>query len=179
MGTPVDRHQEASPRPAELGLLDDVQQLAPPARHPMPDAKRGVGARRERVEAACEAGRRDPRQRVERWRRVAHRALLIVPGRTPLEPRRPSEPVWSTSSVSDELDLGEAADYILGERPGLGEDAVWAVLNELQTPPPPATEALALDLIASTHPEIERRDAKLVLREWRAYAELAGEDDWD
>jgi hypothetical protein len=81
--------------------------------------------------------------------------------------------------VSDELDLGEAADYILGERPGLGEDAVWAVLNELQAPPPPATEALALDLIASTHPEIARRDAKLVLREWRAYAELAGEDDWD
>lgn len=87
--------------------------------------------------------------------------------------------MWSTCIVSDELDLGEAADYILGERPGLGEETVWAVLNELQSPPQQPTEALALDLMASTHPEIPRRDAKLVLREWRAYAELAREDDWD
>ena len=39
--------------------------------------------------------------------------------------------------MSDDLDLGEAADYILSERPGLTEDAVWAVLTELGEPPLP------------------------------------------
>lgn len=81
--------------------------------------------------------------------------------------------------MSDDLDLGDAADYILGERPALGEDAVWAVLNELGSLPPRETQDLALDLLGSTHPEISRRSAKLVLREWRAYAELAREEDWE
>jgi hypothetical protein len=81
--------------------------------------------------------------------------------------------------VDDDLDLGDAADYILAERPGLGEDLVWAVLNELGAPPDPRAEDLALDLIRSTRPEIPRRDAKLVIREWRAYADLAGQEDWD
>lgn len=79
----------------------------------------------------------------------------------------------------DDLDLGDAADYILGERPALGEDAVWAVLNELGTPPPAASEALALDLLAATSPTLSRREAKLIIREWRAYADLAQERDWD
>ena len=33
-------------------------------------------------------------------------------------------------SDEEELDLGEAVDYILSERPRLREDAVWAVLSE-------------------------------------------------
>ena len=81
--------------------------------------------------------------------------------------------------MAEDLDLGDAADYILAERPGLGEDVVWAVLNELGAPPDPRAEDLALDLIRSTHPEVSRRDAKLVFREWRAYADLAREDDWE
>lgn len=81
--------------------------------------------------------------------------------------------------VGDDLDLGEAADYILGERPKLDEDDVWAVLNELGDPPAPGADALALDLVTSTHPGIPKRDVKLILREWRAYAEIARQDDWD
>jgi hypothetical protein len=81
--------------------------------------------------------------------------------------------------VGEDLDLGDAADYILAERPGLGEDTVWAVLNELGAPPAKRAEDLALDLVGSTHPEVSRRDAKLVIREWRAYADLAREDDWE
>jgi hypothetical protein len=81
--------------------------------------------------------------------------------------------------MDDELDLGEAADYILSERPALQEDVVWAVLNELGAPPAPGAEGVALSLLASVRPDVHRRDAKTVLREWRAYAELAREDDWD
>ncbi len=81
--------------------------------------------------------------------------------------------------MDDELDLGEAADYILSERPGLDEDTVWAVLNELGTPPGRGQEGIALQLLASARPEVRARDAKRVIREWRAYAELAGEADWD
>ena len=81
--------------------------------------------------------------------------------------------------MDDDLDLGEAADYILAERPELSESTVWAVLNELGDPPARGTEALALALLASARPEVSGRDAKRVLREWRAYAELAREDDWD
>jgi hypothetical protein len=81
--------------------------------------------------------------------------------------------------MGDELDLGEAADYILSERPALQEDVVWAVLNELGAPPAPGAEGVALSLLASVRPDVHRRDAKTVLREWRAYAELAREDDWD
>lgn len=81
--------------------------------------------------------------------------------------------------MSDDLDLGEAADYILSERPGLGEDTVWAVLTELGAPPGRGQESLALQLLASARPDVSRRDAKRVMREWRAYAELAGESDWE
>lgn len=81
--------------------------------------------------------------------------------------------------MDDELDLGEAADYILAERPELDEDTVWGVLNELRDPPARGSEGLALSLLAGVRPDIRPRDAKRVLREWRAYAELAREDDWD
>ena len=77
------------------------------------------------------------------------------------------------------LDLGEAADYILSERPGLDEDHVWAVLNELGAPPAKDQEKLALQLLAGTHPEVRGKDAKRILAEWRAYARLAQEDDWE
>ena len=79
----------------------------------------------------------------------------------------------------DDLDLGEAADYILSERPGLAEDDVWAVLNELGDPPAAGAEDLALDLLASARPEVARRDARRILAEWRAYAALASEPDWE
>jgi len=81
--------------------------------------------------------------------------------------------------VSDDLDLGEAADYILSERPRLGEDVVWAVLNELGAPPAPGAEGLALDLLARTCPQVRRRDARRIIDEWQAYARLAREDDWE
>jgi len=81
--------------------------------------------------------------------------------------------------VSDELDLGEAADYISSERPRLGEDVVWAVLNELGEPPAPGSEALALELLSRACPQVRRRDARRVIEEWQAYARLAREDDWD
>ena len=79
----------------------------------------------------------------------------------------------------DELDLGEAADYILSERPRLGEEVVWAVLNELGRPPAPGQEALALQLLATARPEVRSRDARRVLSEWQAYARLAREEDWE
>ena len=47
-----------------------------------------------------------------------------------------------------DLDLGEAADYILSERPRLDEDVVWAVLNELGEPPAPGADDMALELLA-------------------------------
>jgi len=81
--------------------------------------------------------------------------------------------------MDDDLDLGDAAAFILGERPGLGEDRVWAVLNELGSPPPATSNDLALHLIATTLPEIPQRAAQLILDEWRAYAALAIEPDWD
>ncbi len=79
----------------------------------------------------------------------------------------------------DDLDLGEAADYILSERPGLGEDAVWAVLTELGDPPAPGQEGLALQLLAAPGLSVRAKDARRILREWQAYARLAVEDDWD
>lgn len=81
--------------------------------------------------------------------------------------------------MGDDLDLGEAADYILSERPGLSEEAVWAVLNELGAPPAKEQERIALQLLGSARPEVSTRDAKRVLKEWRAYADLAEGPDWD
>ncbi|HET6691595.1 MAG TPA: hypothetical protein VFG74_12095 [Miltoncostaeaceae bacterium] len=78
-----------------------------------------------------------------------------------------------------DLDHGEAADYILSERPGLDEDHVWAVLKELGDPPARGQEKLALQLVAQTHPEVRAKDAKRIIEEWRAYARLAEESDWD
>lgn len=81
--------------------------------------------------------------------------------------------------MSDELDLGEAADFILSERPGLSEDDVWAVLNALGAPPAKGQRKIALQLIASVAPQVRARDAKRVLDEWGAYADLAESPDWD
>ncbi len=81
--------------------------------------------------------------------------------------------------MSDELDLGEAADYILAERPELSEDDVWAVLNELGAPPAKAQRKLALQLLAGARPQVRARDAKRILAEWGAYADLAESPDWD
>jgi hypothetical protein len=81
--------------------------------------------------------------------------------------------------VSDEPDRGEAADYILAERPALAEDAVWAVLNELGDPPAPGQEGLALQLLAGARPDVRPKDARRVIAEWQAYARLARERDWD
>lgn len=81
--------------------------------------------------------------------------------------------------MSDELDLGEAADFILSERPELAEDDVWAVLNELGTPPSAGQRRLALQLIAGAAPQVRPRDAKRILDEWAAYADLAESPDWD
>jgi hypothetical protein len=77
-----------------------------------------------------------------------------------------------------DLDLGEAADYILAERPRLDEDDVWAVLRELGAPPAPGADRLALEVIARARPRLRRRDAKRILKEWRAYASLQAERDW-
>ena len=81
--------------------------------------------------------------------------------------------------MSDGLDLGEAADYILAERPGLDEDVVWAVLNELGAPPEKDQDAIALQLITQARPDVRIKDAKRVIAEWRAYADLEQEPDWD
>ncbi len=81
--------------------------------------------------------------------------------------------------MSAELDWGEAADYILGQRPGLEPEHVWAVLKELGDPPSRAQERLALELVAHAAHGVSERDARAILAEWRAYAKLAAEDDWD
>lgn len=81
--------------------------------------------------------------------------------------------------MSDELDLGEAADFILSERPELAEDDVWAVLNALGDPPSKAQRKMALQLIASAAPQVRSRDARRILDEWAAYADLAQSPDWD
>ena len=81
--------------------------------------------------------------------------------------------------MHDDLDLGDAAAYILGERPGLDEDQVWAVLDELGSPPATTSNDLALHLIATAQPQVPQRTAQVILDEWRAYAALAIEPDWD
>lgn len=78
-----------------------------------------------------------------------------------------------------DLDLADAAAYILGERPRLAEDEVWAVLKELGDPPARVAEPLARQLVSQTHPEISGRHVKAILAEWRAYAKIARERDWD
>ena len=79
----------------------------------------------------------------------------------------------------DPLDLGEAAAFILGERPGLAEADVWTVLNEIQDPPVRSADGMAVDLITRLHPDVRARDVRTILDEWREYARLAVEDDWD
>ncbi len=81
--------------------------------------------------------------------------------------------------MSDELDWGDAAEYIAGQRPGIDEEHIWAVLKELREPPAREQEGLARDLMGSTRPDIKAKDVKQILSEWRAYARLAGERDWD
>jgi hypothetical protein len=81
--------------------------------------------------------------------------------------------------MSDGLDLGEAADFILAERPGLDEDVVWAVLNELGAPPEKDQDRIALQLIAQARPDVRPKDARRVIAEWRAYADLEQQPDWD
>ncbi len=76
-------------------------------------------------------------------------------------------------------DIGEAVEYILGERPRLSEDDVWAVLVELGEIPAPEADALAVDLVVRTRPGLRPRDVRVILKEWRAYASLAEEDDWE
>ncbi|MFM8828207.1 MAG: hypothetical protein ACKORG_08580 [Actinomycetota bacterium] len=79
----------------------------------------------------------------------------------------------------DPLDLAEAAAFILGERPGLQEDHVWTVLKELGDPPVRNADGMAVDLITRLHPGIRPRDVRTILDEWREYARLAVEEDWD
>jgi hypothetical protein len=81
--------------------------------------------------------------------------------------------------MSDDLDLAEAADYILAERPRLEEDDVWAVLNEVGTPPAKSGDDMAVALLEATHPHIRAKTVRLVLKEWRAYASIAAQDDWE
>ena len=50
----------------------------------------------------------------------------------------------------DPLDLGEAAAFILGERPALAEDTVWTVLNELQDPPVRNADGMAPPTLLTT-----------------------------
>ena len=76
-------------------------------------------------------------------------------------------------------DLGDAADYILAERPKLDEADVWSILNELGAAPRAGTDSVALNLLAATQPQVRRRNAKLILKEWRAYEGLAEAGDWE
>lgn len=76
-------------------------------------------------------------------------------------------------------DLGDAAEYIAAERPALGYDDIWAVLNELGSPPAPGGEPLAEDLVTGLYPGIARRAVRTVIAEWRAFAELEDSPDWE
>jgi hypothetical protein len=80
--------------------------------------------------------------------------------------------------MDDEPDIGEAADYILSERPKLEEDDVMAVLMTLGDPPAPGTDGVAVALVRQGHPTLSPRTIKRVLKEWREYAALATERDW-
>ncbi|MSO43781.1 MAG: hypothetical protein EXQ74_00480 [Thermoleophilia bacterium] len=81
--------------------------------------------------------------------------------------------------MDDDLDLGDAAAFILGERPGLDEHTVWMVLNEIRNPPVRSADGMATDLITRLHPQVRAKDVKAVLADWREYARLAVEEDWD
>ena len=81
--------------------------------------------------------------------------------------------------MTGDPDLGDAADYILSERPRLFDEEVWAVLMCLGEPPQSGTDDLALALVAQSHPAIGRRTVKVILRELRAYASLEAAGDWD
>ena len=81
--------------------------------------------------------------------------------------------------MSGPLDIGEAVEYILAERPGLDEQDVWAVLMELGEPPSRGADDLALEVVRRAQPGVRPRDARVILREWRAYASLAETADED
>ena len=81
--------------------------------------------------------------------------------------------------TGEDPDLAEAADYILAERRRLDEDLVWAVLNTLGEPPAPGADDLAVALVRQNHPALRQRHVRVVLKEWRAYAGLAREGDWE
>jgi hypothetical protein len=53
------------------------------------------------------------------------------------------------------------------------------VLNELGDPPAADQDGLALEILSRSRPEVRAKDAKRILAEWRAYARLAEESDWD
>jgi hypothetical protein len=53
------------------------------------------------------------------------------------------------------------------------------VLTALGNPPAPGTDELAAQLARRARPGIARRTVAAILREWREYASLAAEDDWD
>ncbi|MEW6582401.1 MAG: hypothetical protein AB1416_06540 [Actinomycetota bacterium] len=67
----------------------------------------------------------------------------------------------------------------MSERPRLHEDEVWAVLLTLEEPPHRGGDALALALVRARHPAIKARTVKLILKEWREYAELEEAGDWE
>ena len=110
-------------------------------------------------------------------RRRAHGHVASGARRTPRRTAAQAIPILL--SMDDELDLAEAADYILGERPELDEQQVWAVLRELGEPPAASSNELALHLLEGTCPGVPSRVAQRILGEWRAYASLAREPDWD
>ena len=53
------------------------------------------------------------------------------------------------------------------------------MLNALGAPPAKAQRRLALQLLASAAPQVRAKDAKRILDEWGAYADLARGPDWD
>lgn len=81
--------------------------------------------------------------------------------------------------MSTDHDLGDAAGYIAAERPGLNDDHIWAVLNEVGTAPPAAAQPLAEQLMRQLRPDIPARTVRTILQEWRAYQELEDSPDWD
>ena len=83
------------------------------------------------------------------------------------------------TGLDDGPDIGEAADYILSERPQLEEEEVWAVLMTLADPPHPGTDDVATSLVRQAHPGIAPKTIRRILKEWREYASLATEEDWD